>query len=92
MIARLRAHNHGSIYAEPVSAPVARQIITSMRIIMGDLAGSDGQDRLTRLAHNARYFAAGLRRLGFIVYGEPGSPVIPLLLFNPAKIPYAFPP
>lgn len=25
--------------------------------------------------------------MGFIVYGDQGSPVIPLLLFNPAKIP-----
>lgn len=25
--------------------------------------------------------------MGFIVYGDPDSPVIPLLLFHPAKIP-----
>lgn len=39
------------------------------------------------MAENSLHFAARLRALGFIVYGDHGSPVIPLLLFNPAKIP-----
>jgi serine palmitoyltransferase len=29
----------------------------------------------------------GLKRLGFIVYGHDDSPIIPVLLFNPAKMP-----
>jgi len=29
----------------------------------------------------------GLKRLGFIVYGHDDSPIIPLMLYNPAKMP-----
>ncbi|KAJ2251592.1 serine palmitoyltransferase component, partial [Coemansia sp. RSA 1287] len=39
------------------------------------------------LALNSKYFAKGLRKLGFMILGDPGSPIVPLLLFNPAKMP-----
>ncbi|KAG1311108.1 hypothetical protein G6F64_004045 [Rhizopus arrhizus] len=50
--------------------------------------GTDtGRKKIKQLAENSLYFIERLRELGFIVYGDQGSPVIPLLLFNPAKIP-----
>jgi serine palmitoyltransferase len=49
--------------------------------------GSEGQQRLRRLAFNAKYLSIGLMKLGFLVYGHVDSPIIPLLLFNPAKMP-----
>ncbi|KAI9283168.1 pyridoxal phosphate-dependent transferase [Sporodiniella umbellata] len=82
----LRLRNHAFVYAETVSTAVAQQISASMTIIGGDDGTNDGADRIQALAENSRYFANALRRLGFIVYGDEGSPVIPLLLFNPAKI------
>ena len=54
-------------------------------MIMGE-DGGDGRHRIQTLARNSRYFASELRKMGFIVYGND-SPVIPLLLMNPAKIP-----
>ena len=45
-----------------------------------------GRRRLQTLARNVRYFSTELRKMGFIVYGND-SPVVPLLLFHPAKIP-----
>ncbi|GAA5831308.1 hypothetical protein JCM3770_003232, partial [Rhodotorula araucariae] len=39
-----------------------------------------------RLAFNSRYLSSGLRRLGFIVYGHQDSPIIPMLIFAPAKM------
>ncbi|KAF8309674.1 serine palmitoyltransferase 2 [Clavulina sp. PMI_390] len=48
--------------------------------------GSEGHDRLLRLAFNSRYLARGLKKLGFITYGHHDSPVVPLLLFNPGKM------
>ncbi|KAI5295862.1 serine palmitoyltransferase component [Ascosphaera pollenicola] len=47
----------------------------------------EGEERLQRLAFNSRYLRLGLKRLGFIVYGHDDSPVIPILLYNPAKMP-----
>lgn len=48
--------------------------------------GSEGRERLRRLAFNVRYLARGLKKLGFITYGHEDSPVIPMLLFNPGKM------
>ncbi|CAE6443185.1 unnamed protein product [Rhizoctonia solani] len=48
--------------------------------------GSEGLNRLRRLAFNSRYLARGLRKLGFIVYGHTDSPIVPLLIFNPGKM------
>ncbi|KIY67222.1 serine palmitoyltransferase 2 [Cylindrobasidium torrendii FP15055 ss-10] len=49
-------------------------------------SGLEGRDRLRRLAFNSRYLHTGLVKLGFITYGHPASPIVPLLLFNPGKM------
>jgi serine palmitoyltransferase len=52
------------------------------------LNGTEGREKLRRLAFNSRYLSSGLRKLGFIVYGHRDSPIIPLLLYQPAKMHY----
>jgi serine palmitoyltransferase len=49
--------------------------------------GSEGRSRLRRLAFNSRYLHRALTKLGFITYGHPSSPIVPLLIFNPGKLP-----
>lgn len=49
--------------------------------------GSEGRERLHRLAFNSRYLSLGLAKLGFITYGSNDSPIVPLLIFNPGKMP-----
>lgn len=82
----IRLNCHSSIYAEAITPPVLQQIYTSMSIINGDICGNDGRRRIATLASNATYFRNSLRDMGFIVYGND-SPVIPLVLCHPAKIP-----
>lgn len=53
----------------------------------GEDGTGEGQRRIEQLKKNSLYFSSKLREMGFIVYGDNGSPVIPLLLFQPAKIP-----
>ncbi|KAK0542550.1 serine palmitoyltransferase component [Tilletia horrida] len=48
--------------------------------------GSEGLERLRRLAFNSRYLSTGLRKLGFIVFGHRDSPIVPLLLYLPGKM------
>lgn len=69
-----------------MSAPVAQQIITALKIISGEVGGGEGMKRITQLARNARYFRQKLLQMGFIIYGNDDSPVVPLLLYMPAKI------
>jgi serine palmitoyltransferase len=39
-----------------------------------------------QLAENTRYFRRRLKEMGFIIYGNEDSPVVPLMLYMPAKI------
>lgn len=45
-----------------------------------------GADRLRQLSENTTYFRRRLREMGFIIYGNDDSPVVPLMLYMPAKI------
>ena len=87
IIDKLRVTNAGSIFAEAPTPLVVAQISSALRIINGELVPGQGEERLQRLAFNSRYLRLGLKRLGFIVYGHDDSPIIPLLLYNPAKMP-----
>ena len=87
IIDKLRAINAGSIFGESPTPLALTQISSSLRIISGELVPGQGEERLQRLAFNSRYLRLGLKRLGYIVYGNDDSPIIPVMLYNPAKIP-----
>lgn len=84
----LRHASHANAYGAPVSPPVARQVIASMQIIMGQRNGNEGRRRLRQLAWNCRYFRRRLAEMKFIVYGHRDSPVVPIILFLPANFPF----
>jgi 7-keto-8-aminopelargonate synthetase-like enzyme len=42
LVAHLRRSAHGSVYAETMAPPVCQQILTSLRIIMGEDGTADG--------------------------------------------------
>lgn len=86
LIDRIRVTNHNAIYGENMSIPVLMQTISSMRVILGQQGGDLGQRKLEQLAFNSRYFYTELKTMGFTVTGSPDSPVVPLMLFHPAKI------
>ena len=88
LIAHFRRNGIGYIYAEPMSPPICQQVITSMSIIMGEDGTDEGARRLKAIHENSVYFMRELRKMGFIIYGDEGSPIVPLLLFQPGKIRY----
>jgi serine palmitoyltransferase len=87
VIRKLRVTNAATQYGESPTPPVLMQIKTSLQIIQGVIAPGQGRERLQRLAFNSRYLRLGLKRLGLIVYGHDDSPIIPIMLYNPAKMP-----
>ncbi len=87
IIDKLRISNAAMLFAESPAPPVLVQIASALRIIIGEIIPGQGEERLGRLAFNSRYLRLGLKRLGFIVYGHDDSPIIPLLLYHPAKMP-----
>lgn len=87
IIDRLRLSYFNCTFGEGVPPPVLGQIISLLQVIDGSLSPGEGEERLKRIAFNLRYLRLGLKKLGFIVYGADDSPVIPLMLYLPAKMP-----
>ncbi|XP_055915900.1 serine palmitoyltransferase 2 [Eupeodes corollae] len=82
----IRVNSHAHCYANSMSPPIAQQILTSMKMIMG-LDGSDiGRRKIEQLARNTRYFRRRLAQMGVITYGHEDSPVVPMLVYLFSKI------
>ncbi|XP_077807326.1 serine palmitoyltransferase 3 isoform X2 [Macaca mulatta] len=82
----LRVHSHSAVYASSMSPPIAEQIIRSLKHLMGMDGTTQGLQRVRQLAKNTRYFRQRLQEMGFIIYGNENSPVVPLLLYMPGKV------
>ena len=57
-----------------------------VRGVTNVLLSLPGAERLKQLSENTNYFRRKLREDGFIIYGNDDSPVVPLMLYMPAKI------
>ncbi|CAF1707894.1 unnamed protein product, partial [Brassica napus] len=63
------------------------QIISAIRVILGEDGSNRGAQKLARIRENSNYFRSELRNMGFKVLGDVDSPVMPIMLYHPAKIP-----
>jgi serine palmitoyltransferase len=86
VIDHLRKHSFGSLYSTTMSPACCQQIITSMGIIMGEDGTDEGINKIKQLHDNGNYFRRELIKRGFKISGEDDSPIIPLMLYYPAKI------
>ncbi|XP_026843371.1 serine palmitoyltransferase 2 [Drosophila persimilis] len=82
----LRTNSHAHCYAGSISPPIAQQILTSMKTIMGEDGTETGRNKIMQLARNTRYFRRRLAQLGVITYGHEDSPVVPMLVYLFSKI------
>lgn len=86
LVSQIRAHSAGVLYSSAMSPPCARHIIWALR----QIAGSDGTDtgarKITALRDNAVFFRRELTKMCVQTLGDWDSPVIPIMLYNPAKI------
>eukprot|EP01062_Namystynia_karyoxenos_P020609 TRINITY_DN17800_c0_g1_i1.p1 TRINITY_DN17800_c0_g1~~TRINITY_DN17800_c0_g1_i1.p1 ORF type:complete len:574 (+),score=154.97 TRINITY_DN17800_c0_g1_i1:105-1724(+) len=87
VIDRLRRSTGGSVCATAMAAPCCEQAVGALRVIQGKICPGEGPKRLRSIRENAAFFRQGLVKLGLTVYGCDESPVIPALLYNPAKMP-----
>ncbi|GFV42975.1 serine palmitoyltransferase 2 [Trichonephila clavipes] len=86
LINHIRKHSHSFSYGASMSAPVAQQIIMTLKILMGKDGSNEGVLRVRQLERNTRYFRRKLKQKGFIIYGNEDSPVVPLMLYFPSKV------
>lgn len=77
----------GYLYSSSISPPACQQIICALKIIMGEDGTTLGRRKLDALRDNANWFRTQLIERGFHVFGDYDSPIVPIMLYNPAKIP-----
>ncbi|CAO2826951.1 unnamed protein product [Amaranthus hypochondriacus] len=77
------AHHYGT----SISPPAAQQIISAIKVLLGEDGSSRGAQKLTRIRENSNFFRSELQKMGFEVLGDNDSPVMPIMLYNPSKIP-----
>ncbi|KAJ4868065.1 Long chain base biosynthesis protein 2b [Raphanus sativus] len=87
LIQYLKYHCPAHLYATSISTPSAQQIISSIKVILGEDGSNRGAQKLARIRENSNFFRAELQKMGFEVLGDNDSPVMPIMLYNPAKIP-----
>jgi serine palmitoyltransferase len=76
----------GSAYSASISPACCRQIISSMKIIAGEDGTNIGQNKLKAIRENSNYFRKALMDMGAHILGDWDSPVVPLMICNPAKL------
>lgn len=86
IIDHIRGSSHSAAYASSMAPPVAMQVISSMKMIMGEDGTDEGRKRLTALYENNKYFRRRLKEMGFLVFGHEASPIIPLMIYSPNKL------
>ncbi len=65
---------------------IAVQVISAMKIIMGEDGTDIGRTKLRSLRENANYFRKRMGEMGCHVLGTYDSPVVPVMLYNISKI------
>lgn len=75
------------LYATSISPPAAQQILSAIKVILGEDGSNRGAQKLARIRENSNFCRSELQKMGFEVLGDNDSPVMPIMLYNPAKIP-----
>eukprot|EP00761_Pharyngomonas_kirbyi_P011577 gb/GECH01011603.1/.p1 GENE.gb/GECH01011603.1/~~gb/GECH01011603.1/.p1 ORF type:complete len:553 (+),score=109.22 gb/GECH01011603.1/:1-1659(+) len=86
LIEYLRTISWGNIYSSSMAPVCAQQIISSMHTLLGKDGTNLGQEKLNALRENSNWFRSELLRRGFVVFGDHDSPVVPVIVCNPAKV------
>eukprot|EP01120_Amphizonella_sp_Union-15-10_P013852 TRINITY_DN6536_c0_g1_i1.p1 TRINITY_DN6536_c0_g1~~TRINITY_DN6536_c0_g1_i1.p1 ORF type:complete len:320 (-),score=65.60 TRINITY_DN6536_c0_g1_i1:70-1029(-) len=86
----LRRKSFAQVYESSMSPGSVRQAFESLKIIMGKDGTDLGRKKILALKENSRFFRRRLKDLGFQVFGDDDSPIIPVMLYHPVKIPAFF--
>ncbi|KAH7440711.1 hypothetical protein KP509_03G007200 [Ceratopteris richardii] len=87
LIKYLKFVSPGHLYAIAMSPPAVQQVISALKVILGEDGSSRGAQKLAQIRENSNFFREKLRKMGCEVLGDTDSPVMPIMLYNPAKIP-----
>lgn len=88
LINYLKQRSHAQYYASSMSTPICVQITKALSVIMGLDGTNNGRKRIRQLQENSVYFREKLIQMGFIVYGNKNSPIVPVMFYLPTKCLY----
>jgi serine palmitoyltransferase len=88
VITYTRNMSYGSVYATPLSPPACQQVISALRIMTGEDGTNLGREKLRRLRENSNLFRLRMKEMGCHVLGDWDSPICPVVLYAPGKVPY----
>lgn len=88
IISYLKHKSHAQSYASSMAPPVCEQIISAFSVIMDQDGSNNGRNRIKQLKDNSIYFRDKLVKMGFIVYGDIHSPIVPVMFYLPTKCLY----
>jgi len=69
-----------------MSPTIAKQVLTAFKVIMGEDGSDIGRKKIDALKDNSNFFREGMRKIGLQVIGDEDSPIIPMMIYLPAKI------
>jgi serine palmitoyltransferase len=82
----IKISSAGTLYHNSMSPIVTQQIITALKVIMGEDGTNIGREKIQQLVDNSNYFRTKMIEIGVDVYGDYDSPIIPILIYMPAKV------
>jgi serine palmitoyltransferase len=74
------------MYHNAMSPIVCQQILTAFKVIMGEDNTDIGRRKIQQLKDNANFFREKMISIGLHVYGDFDSPIVPVLIYFPAKV------
>lgn len=86
LIDLLKCKAAGVLYHNSMSPIICQQVRTALRVIMGEDGTDIERQKITALRENSNDFRAELSKLGLHVVGNEDSPIIPVMIYFPAKI------
>jgi serine palmitoyltransferase len=85
LIAHIRKYSFCQ-YDASISPGCCQQILCTMGIIGGEDGTNEGQLRIKNLRDNSNFVRTQLIERGFKILGDQDSPIIPIMVYNSAKL------
>ena len=86
LVDAIRASTGGFLCDNAMSPAVCRQALAAFSLLSGADGTSTGLQKIAALRNNSNYFRKRLTELGLCIMGDEDSPIIPMLVYNPAKL------
>jgi len=86
LVDHMKNVSSSSTYAASMSPACAAQCIYALRLMKGEVGGSEGVEKIAQLRANSAFFRKRLKEMGCHVLGDDDSPIVPVMLYSAAKI------